>query len=364
MTMRKLALGLGSSLLVALFACGGPPEPSGFGERDENPKASGGSGQLGGTSETDQKTGGSTGDDFKSCATQQATAEAKPVYLVFMFDRSGSMVDFGSPKWNSCKAATKAFFSDPASAGISASLHYFPIGGSSPSCNAGEYAKPAVAMSPLPNQQLVASLDAQSPRGGTPTEPALQGALNYARDLSTNQAKDGKVVVVLVTDGIPDGCSSDINGAAQIAQGQAQTTPTYVIGVGNVNGLNQIAEAGGTKQAFVVSTSDPAKIKDDFQKAITEIKLSALSCDYKIPAPPNGETLDRSKVNVLYQPASGAAQTLPYDQSCGTGKGWRYDDANNPTRILVCDGSCNAIKAAPGKVDVLFGCQTKGGGVN
>ncbi len=360
--IRKLALGIGSSLLVALVACGAPPQPSGFGD-DDAPKASGagGEGQLGGAASTEE-TGGTTGDDFESCATQQATAEAKPVYLVFMFDRSGSMSD--NSKWSSCKAATKAFFDDPASAGISASLHYFPIGGSNPTCNANEYAKPAVAMTGLPSAQLSASLDAQKPQGGTPTEPALQGALNYARDLSTNQAKDGKVVVVFVTDGIPEGCSSDINGAAQIAKGQAQTTPTYVIGVGNVNGLNTIADAGGTKQAFVVSTNNPAQIKDDFQKAITEIKLSALSCDYKIPAPPNGETLDRSKVNVLYQPASGAAQTLPYDQSCGTGKGWRYDDPNNPTRILVCDGTCNAIKAAPGKVDVLFGCQTKGGGVN
>jgi hypothetical protein len=365
MSKRNVAVGIGSLLVTILVACGGPPEPSGFGDPTDKPKANGNgsNGQLGGAN--DPNAGGTSDDDFKSCATAQATAEAKPVYLVFMFDKSGSMTELGSPKWASCKAATKAFFSDPQSQGISASLHYFPLGSNpdNPTCNVADYAKPAVAMRALPNGDLGASLDATTPKGGTPTEPALDGALTYASEIAQGQGKDGKVVVVLVTDGAPNNCNSDVNGVANIAKLKADTIPTYVIGVGNVANLNTIASAGGTKQAFVVPTNDPAQIKSDFQKAITEIKLSALSCDYKIPTPPDGKTLDRAKVNVLYQPTGGASQTLPYDQACASGKGWRYDDANNPTRIIVCDGSCSSIKAAPGKVDVLFGCTTKEGGV-
>ena len=53
------------------------------------------------------------------CATQSAVAEAKPVYLVFMFDKSGSMDK--SSKWTSCSAGLKSFFGDAKSAGMSAS---------------------------------------------------------------------------------------------------------------------------------------------------------------------------------------------------------------------------------------------------
>ena len=59
----------------------------------------------------------------------------------------------------------------------------------------------------------------------------------------------------------------------------------------------------------------------------------------------------------------GAAGTLTFNQACTGGTGWQYDDANNPTRVLLCNGTCDGVKAKAGKVDILFGCATQTGPV-
>lgn len=365
---RLSALGLltGSSMLVTLVACGGAdPSISDFNKGDNSGTFGDGKDEgtgpiAGGTKDTPKESG-----DLAACATQSATAEARPVYLVFMFDKSGSMVNGGSPKWGSSKAATKAFFESADSKGISAAINYFPD--SSESCNANNYATPKVTLTALPSTSLGQSLDQQTPAGGTPTKAALEGAITYAKQVAAGPGKDGNVAVVLVTDGVPEGCSStdnQIGTVKNLAASVAATIPTYVIGVGDKLGnLNEIAVGGGTKAALVVTAANAAQIQADFTKAINAIKASALTCDYKIPAAPAGETFDRAKVNVQHLPAGGAAATLGYNQTCAGGAGWKYDDATNPTRILLCDGSCDGVKAKTGKVDILFGCATQTGPV-
>jgi hypothetical protein len=363
--LRKLSFVVASSLLVTIVACGGAdPSISAFNKGNGPSSGSFGDGE-------DDGSGGSIGGDGKNaengdlaaCATQSATAQASPVYLVFMFDKSGSMVKNGSPKWASAKAASRAFFESQDSKGISAALNYFPDGFES--CNGGDYSNPEVPLTALPSTAFGQNLDFQDPNGGTPTKAALQGAISYAQQVAAGQGKDGKVAVVLVTDGVPEGCGDNsISGISALAAGVAATIPTYVIGVGDqLTNLNDIAVGGGTKNALIVSVNNPAQIQADFTKAINQIKASALTCDYKIPAAPAGETFDRSKVNVQHTPSGGNAGTLKYNPSCTGGTGWRYDDANNPTRILLCDGSCNGVKAKSGKVDILFGCATQTGPV-
>jgi Mg-chelatase subunit ChlD len=361
--LTRLAVGVATSALLTLVACGGgDPSISDFNKGDPQGGASGknnpgSSGSLGNSTTTP-----GAGTDLAACATQSATAEARPVYLVFMFDKSGSMND--NSKWTSAKAASKAFFTSAQSAGISASLTFFPDQ-ANPSCNASAYATPKVTMTALPSTSFGQQLDTQNVAGGTPTLAAFQGALTYAQATAAGQGKDGKVAIVLVTDGIPEGCNNNtIGNVKQLAASVAATLPTYVIGVGDqLTSLDDIAVGGGTKSALIVSTSDPAKIQADFTKAIEQIKASALTCDYKIPAAPSGETFDRAKVNVQHTPTGGVAGTLQYNQACTGGTGWKYDDATNPTRILLCDGSCDGVKAKAGKVDILFGCATQTGPV-
>ena len=363
----KLATSFASSFLVGLVACGGAdPSISDFNKGEssgnggfDNGKSSGGDNGLGGDD------GNTTSPDLKACATQTAAAEAKPVYLVFMFDKSGSMTQGGSPKWSSSKAATKAFFESNDSKGISASLSFFPDQ-ENYSCSTSAYATPQVAMAALPNTQFASAMDAQFPAGGTPTYQAMQGAIGYAQGIASGQGKDGTVAIVLVTDGLPqaDCSNTSIASVKSLAASVASTIPTYVIGVGDaLANLNEIAIGGNTKAALVVSQTNPAQVQADFTKAINQIKASALTCDYKIPAAPAGSTFDRAKVNVQHTPAGGAPAVLAYNQACTGGTGWKYDDANNPTRILLCDDSCNGVKGGTGKVDILFGCATQSGPV-
>lgn len=359
-----VAPALASLVLVTLAACSAAPTPSGFNSSAK--KATSGQAQEGtfGTNDGTDPTGGAT-PDLPACATASATAEAKPVYLVFMFDKSGSMDE--DDKWTSCSAGLSGFFASAGTAGLSASLQFFPSD-SGDSCGETTYAAPAVAMTKLPNAtSFSARINAEYPGGagyggGTPTLPALNGAHRYAAQLAAGQAKDGKVVVVLVTDGEPNTCGSDIASVANAARVKATTVPTYVIGVGSSLGnLNAIASAGGTSAALLVNTANPAQIQSDLTKALAAIKTSALSCDYKIPAAPAGQTLDHDAVNVVFTASGAAPETLTYNQSCAGGTGWHYDNPTSPANILVCPGSCDVIKSKAGKVDVQLGCATKGG---
>lgn len=348
----KLSLGL-AALAVMVTACAPSGPASEFRSTSKADAPAGTTGELGAVTGDD---GAGSADEFESCATRSATAEPMPVYLVFMFDKSGSMTSNTSPKWAAAKAASRAFFESPDSSGVSASLTFFPDA-QDYSCSASAYSTPQVAMTALPNAAFGASLDSQSPAGGTPTHVALQGAMAYAQGTAPSR---GKVAIVLVTDGLPDSsCTGNSVGAVRdLAASVAGALPTYVIGVGDeLASLNEIAAGGGTGDAFIVSASDPRQLQQEFLGAINTIKASALACDYAIPAAPAGERLDRAKVNVVH--VSGASRVpLAHDATCSGGSGWRYDDAEAPQRIVLCDASCDAVKAKPGRIEVLFGCAT------
>lgn len=351
MSLSKIfVFGVVASLLTA--ACGDAPDLSDFNKADR--EAADENQGLGGESPIGNQTPVNT--DLQGCATQSAAAEARPVYLIFQYDKSGSMDDNG--KWNACKAATRAFFESSESAGVKASLTFFPTGST---CSDSSYESPAVPITALPSSVFGSALDSRNPSGGTPTRHALQGAINYAQQVAAGEGKDGNVAIVLVTDGQPANCSDNsISTVRNIAASVASTIPTYVIGVGNQLGnLNEIAVGGGTNQAFIVSTGDPAQTQAQLLGAIKAIKQQALACDYTIPTPTDGQRLDHTKVNVQYAPQAGSPSTLSYNQSCAGGTGWQYDNADSPTRILLCDSSCNTVKTAGGKVDIVYGCATQ-----
>ncbi len=307
------------------------------------------------------------GLDDHACASSFVQAHALPLMLVVMFDRSDSMNDLESTdggakqsKWNACVSGIGAFFDDPGSAGIFASLQFFML---PDECNVDGYAAPQVPMTALPSPLFDQAFAATTASGETPTVPALQGALSFAAQTEATHP-GAKVAVVFVTDGEPNGCDSTIDKAATAAAsawGDAGGgTPTYVIGIGKVKSLDAIAKGGGTGQAFIVSTSDPQQTAVDFRSALGAIRGSSLGCDYPIPSPPAGQALDYGAVNVVFTPSTGAPATLPYDRDCAT-SGWRYDDVQNPTRIEICPSACTAISGDPaGSIAVEFGCATVG----
>jgi hypothetical protein len=351
-------------LAIACGSSGGDStfqDPNEFGDGGQN--ASGGT--SGGLSSGSSGASGGPGhvDPNSACATSNAGTDRPPAYLVFMYDRSGSMGDKvggGATKWTACKAAMEAFFGAQSSTGISASLQFFK---QNDECNTGAYAAPAVAMRALPDPtSFSAQINAINPNGGTPTLPALQGALQYAQSVKAG-VTNGVVAVVLVTDGDPNDCNSTVAGVAAAAAASAGTIKTYVIGIGPDTGnLNQIATGGGTAPAIIVQTNDPAQTTADLEKALGQIASSVLGCEYPLPAPPNGQSLDVNAVNVNYTPAGQPAQTLAYSADCSDPNGWHYDNVGTPTKVEMCPGICQTLKAdtSGGKLDVIFGCKTAG----
>ncbi len=335
------------------------------------------------------------------CASSSTATSLVGLVLAFTFDVSGSMGSHSQPyfareyKWDPVVAATKAFFADTTSAGVSATLTFFPndlaplTGGGGgnrlDACNAADYDQPDVGLTPLPSDAFASAIDAITPPGdgdwrqGTPTGPALEGTIATIEQMRATDP-NAKYVIVLVTDGEPAECSNEqnnINFVSGVAASVADEIPTYVIGVGNpmvdgadnppqggIDNLHQIAQAGGTDQAFLIDTNDPVQTAADFQAVIDSIRDNSFSCALEIPQPPAGQEFDSTKVNVNYTNAMGMTP-LTYDPSCSEEFGWYYDDEENPSVIQMCDSVCTAIQndaTEQGQLNVEFGCLTRIGG--
>jgi len=358
---------------------------------------------VGGSDSTGSGIGG-------GCASETVDGTGIPLDMYIMLDQSGSMGDSvsGGTKWSAVTDAINAFMALPASTGIGVGIQYFPLttgtmtcnpnpicyvdtdcgaqgcgpcfGAVPPSfpgicmgaldsdsCEVNDYATPDVAIAPLPGvaAAITGSMANHSPTGGTPTAPALQGAIDHA----TTQAManpDHAVIVVLATDGDPTSCTpTDIPGIQGIAASGFNATPsiaTFVIGVGQLQAnLDAIAQSGGSNAAFIVDTSQ--NVEQQFLDALEAIKGTALGCAYGIPEPTMGNP-DYKKVNVEWTPPGGSPEILPYVESpaqCpANGPGWYYNDVNDPTQILLCPYSCDEVEAASdgGQIRIVLGCET------
>jgi len=286
--------------------------------------------------------------DGDICDADNYTAEARRLDIYMMVDDSGSMV----PWWPGTLMAINDFFMDPGSEGIGVGVQFF---GSD--CNAATYSTPRVAIAPLPgNITNLQNAFPPIPVEGTATVPAMQGAVTHAQQWAT-QNPEAKTVILLVTDGLPDDCGSDVPGVVQaVADGLngAPSIQTFVIGLGvGLDALNMFAVAGGTDQAILV---DPAAA-GTLVAALNEIRGAALPCDYKLPDN-NGMVVDLVQVNLRYQDPAGTKTTIgwvPDAASCDAVQGgWHYNAAND--RLIACDLSCKQLKDVGGEVSVVVGC--------
>ncbi|UQA59861.1 vWA domain-containing protein [Polyangium aurulentum] len=372
------------ALSAAVVACGAAGSGTTSGDTTSGNGGAGGTGSSGTSGEPDPdipfpsggaSSGGTGGSD---CAPNVSQASFKPAYLGVAFDVSGSMGKLDKPyhdpklKWEPVVAATKAFFGDPESKDISASLTFFPIpGGDSVRCEPKNYLTPYVPMTKLPSAAFATAIDANTPKtssdwlGGTPTLAVVTGTFGFLEPMQKADP-DALYALVLITDGYPAGC--DDNNIASLEAAVAavkDTIPTYVIGVQNppggpdaVTNLDAIAVAGGTEKAFIIETGDPEKTKADFKAIIDGIRKQAVSCEVPIPAPPPGTVFDAGKVNVTYT-SSGQETVLGYDQTCTGQNAWRYDDPNAPKSIVLCDSTCTKVQAdIKAELKVQFGCTT------
>ena len=416
--MQNASFFLGK-IMVATFAagacvsaCSAPPTDGAFGSGaggrggSGNSSANGGeagngssssaNGGVGGGSASASGGNGGNGGSGGACTAKVYEAVPVPFGMYLMMDKSGSMQ---GANWTNVTNAIKAFVDQPSTAGIGLGLDFFPPvsndvcptfcntdvecgtcgkcvrsvptfpgtcdGVSASYCDVNEYKTPTVGIANLPgaSSMIKSALDMTSPNGGTPTSAALDGAIQYTKQwMTTNPNAIG--VAIFATDGAPTECDTDVQNIYAIAAAGLAGTPsvrTYVIGVGDLPFLDDLAAAGGTVKAFKVDTN--ANAQAEFLQAMNSIRGAALSCAYLIPPAPAGEEIDYNAINVQYTPMGGMPVLIPKAQSeaaCpATGMAWYYDNATPPQQILLCPTTCSQISAdTSGQVDVLVGCAT------
>jgi hypothetical protein len=366
-------------LAWALAACG-----SKSGD-DDAASARGGSGSIvvgnGGTNPGTSGSGsgasaGSTGTcgdtSVNGCAGVAYEAEGGPLDIYIMFDQSGSMLNDvgGLTRLEAVQRATAQFLRDPESAGIGVGIGYFgtqPIG--QVSCDPNVYRTPDVPIT-ADHEQVVRSLNGRMPTGETPTSAALSGACSYAQEYR-RQNPGHAVVNLLVTDGKPEapvscgsgGCCPTLDEATRVASDCLNGNPgipTYVLGVGpNLDNLGRIAQAGGTRSAYLVGDQDvTAKVL----AALNSIRGDAkVPCNLEIPTPASGAPLDYNQVNVLLSPASCAYEPVYRVRTaaeCTVEGGWHYDNPEAPTFIALCAASCDRVRHAGSSLKFSIGCAT------
>lgn len=245
-------------------------------------------------------------------------------------------------------------------------------------CDSGAYESREVEWSPLPGAAptFSFSLTRRTPAGSTPTGPALAGACAAARARAQDDPGMARAVL-LVTDGLPTTCApTDITGVSAIAAAAASQSPavrTFVVGVladGEVAeasfNLSQLAQAGGSGQAFVVDAN--SELTTRLGTALGAIRALALPCSFTLPQPASGaRDVDYNQVNLRLTAASGRRSTVPAvvspDRCDPVRGGWYYDVAPDagarPTRTELCAASCAALQADPAsRIDLVVGCRT------
>jgi len=331
--------------------------------------------------------GVTTGDDptAGTCAGIQQEAEQIPIDMFIMMDRSCSMnycigssgescanvpdcSASGGSRWDAIRAGLVDFVTKVGNKDIRAGIGFFGAsisgGDDRVDCDVTQYSTPKVAIGPMATAgpAIIDAIDATQPGGLTPTYPALDGALRYAKQWATTNV-GRQTVVVLVTDGYPTQCQDPVS-IAQIAKLSAtayQANPsvrTYVVGLAAGFNLDTIAQSGGTNTAFNFDKSNVTS--DNLVQTLLNITNSKIACNYEIPPVPATEVFNKDKVQVIYTPHSGAKQEVPKLSGAAAcdrnpNGGWYYDNEANPSTIRVCPCSCSNFQA--GTVSVSIGCD-------
>lgn len=334
-------------------------------------------------------------DPDAACATTKISAKRAPANILFIVDRSKSMLCNPPPtttsqaceatlstanpsadtKWTITKAALEsAIGAMPPE--DSAGLTYFSV---DDDCAVQD--TPNVPVAPITPQHLTLlaqSLDNVGPDGNT---PIIGGVTLGYKHLDENTFV-GRRFLVLITDG-QETCApasyKDTFLQKTVPEATAVGIKTFVIGAPGSEParsfLSRIAWLGGTaKSPTCIHDPTPPDLGDchfdltdsaldltsALGQALEKVSKEALTCEYELPLPGEGGTLDFGKVNVIFEPGTGAQQVIPRDSAkgCNESDGWQY--SADGRRIVLCGPSCEAVKAdTSGSVSIALGCVTQ-----
>jgi hypothetical protein len=318
------------------------------------------------------------------CGTGYQIAQLNPVYMVFMYDKSGSMGDDPnglwqnqSTRWAPMKLGMIDFFTNSGTMGIAASLRFFPAPGDKTTTCHADYATPHAAMTSLQTPApLIDALNATVPGGGTPTLPAVMGGIAYAKQLMLDHP-GSKAVVVLVTDGEPAiynptttsieiDCApvgstltntiADIVSVTDAAYRGTLSVPTYVIGIGEAQSeMSAIATAGGTEFIQLDATQPPEQTRTKLTTALQSIRTMQFQCGMPIPF---GAGFRKELLSVSFKHSNGSIEGLSKSATCSNA-GFYFDNEAAPSQIILCPSTCAAIQNdLAGTLQLKLACES------
>lgn len=346
--------------------------------------------------------GHADGNDDAKCAGALVTLSRVPVYMLVIMDGSGSMLDPLVPngpiglKWKAAKDALVSFVDDTAKAkNYSFAVGLFLFDGTK---GVPDFTQVDVPIHYVDAQQatlLKNRVNGATPQGGTPLKRAIEGQLPWLESFVPSQPlkPNGKRVLLVITDGVPDG-PSDIQ---PVVKGQcvklledARKGPgavtSFAVGVGDPSSseytydevfMGQMAVAGGAPADGCTpgwNQSSPAnekpchfqitpgqktaaQIRDEMLAAIEEVRGTVSNCQFPLQQADGSPGVpDPKKVNVVYTDADGNTTKVPQDPV----NGWTYDDPANPTTVILHGDACKRTKSeSEGKLSVELGCATR-----
>lgn len=325
-------------------------------------------------------------------------------------------------RWNPVADTLKSFFTDANSGRLYASLSFLPADGDEYGmCTVKNYSSgtasikvPLVLLDDAGRKKFTDKLcdcgagitpatGCIQPNGGTPTLAAVQGSIDYAAAKQA-QYPDSKTVIVFLTDGepgfgfnyngtlehlyscddLPTKGSTWPNGSTCVDDDTTCTTPDsevekvaqvikrapaksiYVAGVGDLSEqtLQAWGDASGNEPINLLNLTG-TEAATTLRARLEAIRQSSISCEFDVPVPKDGSTINGKKTNVDYINGSNAVTNL-YRTSDGTSgscgaaaNDWYFDNPNQPTKITLCTKTCAALQQDPkGSIQVVYGCDT------
>jgi len=334
-----------------------------------------------------------------ACASKTVGGKPVPLTIAIVFDQSGSMKD--GDKIGTAKAGLKKAFGDPKFDDVAVGLFRFGYDKPCPSCPFGFPDSCGYDNTPTFTPELLSTgrtklfsaIDALSAVGSTPTFDALNASYAWLAPQILAKKIEGKVAVVLVTDGAPN-CSGHTADefVALIKKGRSATIDTFIIGLPGSGAvydgdpakphttamLSKMAGAGTDPPNLPAGcATDPKPMTSpvtnpcyfNFDSAVTVDMLStaldgirkvAGSCEYSMPTP--SPAYDMEHPIVLVTDSTGKSSEVPRctDTTKPPPEGcWEFADTAH-TRIKLYGDACTRAKSSDkSKVDILLKCKVK-----